>query len=236
MSTDSGDAGFGVVEGHVGPGRERLLTDLREASVTVENWRTEASDGAVRSLREAMADATGLLNVTEAAATVILRLAKATEVSISLLDGDHYWDIVDVSVDPARGTLYPDFRYLLSDYPVGSDRLLSGRGYVAHGDDDEVMVEYARQCPDAPVGSIMSAPIIALGGVHGEVLLVREVGGSPFTRDELDLVSECAPLLGARLPALVAAYKEAESDPVHSGAMAELSQELDALLEGDSTN
>jgi GAF domain-containing protein len=183
-------------------------------------------------MRTAMAAAAGLLNVTEAAAAVICALTGAAEVSISLLDGDHYWDVVDVSADPGRGTLYPDFRYPLTDYPVGSDRLLSGRGYVGSDSNDEVMVEYARQCPDAPVGSIMSAPIIALGGVHGEVFLVREVGAPTFTRDELDLVSECAPLFGARLPALITAYKETESDPIHSQAMPRLTRVLDDLLDG----
>ena len=217
------------------PGNERLFSDLREASISVETWRVSASDEAVRSLRAAMADATGLLNVTEAAASVILQLTAAYEVSVSLLDGENYWDVVDVS-SHARGTLYPDLRYPLSDYPVGSDRLLSGRGYVGNETNDDVMIEYARQCPDAPVGSIMSVPIIALGGVHGEVFLIRDVGEPPFTRDELDLVSECAPLLGARLPALIAAYKDSKPDPAHSDAMAQLSQELDALLEERPTD
>src|SRR5215211_6278148 len=117
------------------PGRERLFTDLREASISVETWRLTASDEAVRSLRAAMADATGLLNVTEAAASAIRELTAAHEVSVSLLDGDSYWDVVDVSNDAARGTLYPDLRYPLSDYPVGSDRLLSGRGYVGNESD-----------------------------------------------------------------------------------------------------
>jgi len=217
------------------PESERLFSDLREASISVETWRVSASDEAVRSLRAAMAEATGLLNVTEAAATVILQLTAAYEVSVSLLDGENYWDVVDVS-SHARPTLYPNLRYPLSDYPVGSDRLLSGRGYVGNESNDEVMLEYARQCPDAPVGSIMSVPIIALGGVHGEVFLIRDVGEPPFTRDELDLVSECAPLLGARLPALIAAYKDAVPDLAHSDAMSQLSQELDALLEEQPTD
>jgi GAF domain-containing protein len=183
-----------------------------------------------------MSGAVGLLQVAEAAATAIMYLASADEVSISLLDRDHYWDVVDVSMDPERGTLFPDFRYQLADYPVGSDRLLSGRGYIGGDATDEVMIEYARQCPDAPVGAIMSAPIIALGGVHGEIFLIRHVGAQTFTRDELDLVSECAPLLGARLPSLVAAYKEAELDPVRSGAMEQLAHELDALLDDESVD
>ena len=53
-----------------------------------------------------------------------------------------------------------------------------------------------------------------------------------FTRDELDPVSECAPLFGARLPALITAYKETESDPTHNRVMPRLSRELDQLLDG----
>ena len=206
------------------PNGERLLSE-----------RSDATD-ALRFVRAEMATAVGLMKVAEAAATALMQLTAADEASISLLDGDHYWDIVDVSRDPLRGTLYPDDRYLLSDYPVGSERLLAGRGYIGGDENDEVMIEYARQVPHAPVGSIMSSPIIALGGVHGEVFLIRKVGAPSFTRDELDLLSECAPLLGARLPALIAAYKKTESDPVHSEAMAGLTEELDALLESESTD
>ncbi|MDH4074210.1 MAG: GAF domain-containing protein [Gammaproteobacteria bacterium] len=214
-------------------GREGVLADRRDTSVLVEHWRVTASDEAIQQLRTAMASATGLLKVTEAAATVILQLTAAQEVSISLLDGEHHWDVIDVSADPERGTLHPDLRYRLSDYPVGSDRLLSGRGYVGNAADDPVMVEYALQNPDAPVGSIMSAPIIALGGVHGEIFLVREVGAPPFTRDELDLVSECAPLLGARLPALIAAYRDQVQDKPN--AMAGLAKDLEALFDDRHT-
>jgi GAF domain-containing protein len=218
------------------PERERLLTDPFETSDAFETSRLTAIEDAVRSLRGAMAAATGLLSVSEAAASVLLELAAAKEVSISLLDGDHYWDVVDVSADPVRGTLFPDYRYRLTDFPVGSERLLAGKGYVASDANEPVMVEYTSQAPYAPVGSIMSAPIMALGGVHGEVFLIREVGATPFSRDELELVSECVPLLGARLPALIAAYKEAESDPAHSEAMAQLTHELDVLLEDTPTD
>jgi GAF domain-containing protein len=215
---------------------ERTLTDLREASVFVQHWRMTASDEAIDAVRTAMSATTGLISVTEAAASVILSLTAAHEASISLLDGDHYWDVVDVSADPARGTLYPDYRYPLADFPIGSERLLSGRGYCGSHATDPVMIEYARQCPDAPVGSILSAPIIALGGVHGEVFLIRERHAPGFTRDELDLVSECAPLLGARLPALVAAYKAVVPGASKDVTMARLNDELASLLENDEAD
>jgi hypothetical protein len=110
--------------------------------------------------------------------------------------------------------------------------LLAGRGYVSGEAIDEVLVEYERQWPDVPVGSIMSAPIIALGGVHGEVFLVRDTETPPFTTEEVSVVSDYATLLGARLPALVASYRETGSAGNEAGAMDQLSQNLDALLEG----
>jgi GAF domain-containing protein len=189
-----------------------------------------AAEDAVAALRSAMASATGLLNVTEAAASVIADLVAAREVSISLLDDGSHWDVVDVSSDPGRETFYPNLRYPMSDYPIASDRLLSGRGYVASTANDPLMLEYAEQVPDAPIGAMMSAPIIALGGVHGEIFLIREVGAEPFTLSELALVTECAPLLGARLPALIRAYKEMEDDPAITPAMDKLTGDLDHLL------
>lgn len=199
-----------------------------------EHAITDGSD-AYASVRTAVSGAVGLLNVAEAAGLAIMHAMSAWELSITLLDGDHYWDIVDVSVEPTRGTRFPNHRYPLTDYPLGTKMLLTGRGYVAGEAIDEALVEYERQWPDVPVGSIMSAPIIALGGVHGEVFLVRDTETPPFTSDELDVVSECATLLGARLPALVASYRETGSGREGASTMDQLSQNLDALL-GDRPN
>lgn len=196
-----------------------------------EHATTDGPD-AYASVRTAMSGAVGLLNVAEAAGLAIMHAMSAWELSITLLDGDHYWDIVDVSVEPSRGTRFPNHRYPLTDYPIGTSMLLAGRGYVGGEAIDEVLVEYERQWPDVPVGSIMSAPIIALGGVHGEIFLVRDTETPPFTTDHLGIVSECATLLGARLPALVTSYREARPAGEDAGTMDQLSQNLDALLDG----
>jgi hypothetical protein len=189
---------------------------------------------AVALVRAAMSDAVGLLRVAEAAAVEIMHLMSAWEVSITLLDGDNYWDIVDVSVVPSRGTRFPDHRYLLSDFPIGTSKLLAGQGYTSGEAIDEVLVEYERQWSDVPVGSILSAPIIALGGVHGEIFLVRDTETTHFTRDDLDVVTECATLLGARLPALVSAYREQRAGSPAGTSMDTLTHDLDVLLGGQS--
>jgi hypothetical protein len=56
--------------------------------------------GAYASVRTAMSDAVGLLSVAEAAGLAIMHAMNAWELSVTLLDGDNYWDIVDVSVEP----------------------------------------------------------------------------------------------------------------------------------------
>jgi hypothetical protein len=108
--------------------------------------------------------------------------------------------------------------------------MLSGKGYISGNAAEEVMQEIERQWPEVPVGSIMSAPIIALGGVHGEIFLVRDPDTTPFVRDELDLAAEMATLLGARLPALVSLYLDSTDTPSSSLAMPTLTHQLKEIL------
>lgn len=184
----------------------------------------------VSRVRAAMADAVGLLEVAAAVAAEIRELTSAWEISVTLIDGDDYWDIVDDSSNPERGLRYPDHRYPLSDFAIGSEYLLAGQGYTSGDPIEEVLAEYARQWPEVPVGSIMAAPIIALDGVHGELFLVRDKDTPPFTQDELDTVTECAALFGARLPALVASYREELPDAGDGRTLARLRETLGSLL------
>jgi hypothetical protein len=192
---------------------------------------TPSTDEALTLVREAMASATGLLPVTEAAALAIAALTSAWEVTISLIDGSEYWDIVDVCREPDGWPRFPNFRYPLSDYPVGTERMLSGKGYTSGNAADEVMKEIERQWPEVPISSIMSAPIIALGGVHGEIFLVRDASVPPFNRDELDVVSEVATLLGARLPALVSNYLDSLDTSDAAESMPTLTHQLREMLD-----
>jgi hypothetical protein len=174
------------------------------------------------------------MDVAAAVATTIRTLTCAWEISVTLIDGDAYWDIVDDSSNPARGRRYPNHRYPLSDFPVGTEYLLAGRGYISGDPIEEVLAEYGRQWPDVPAGSIMSAPIVALDGVHGELFLVRDNETPAFTNDELSIVTECATLFGARLPALVASFRE-ELPEAHDGrTMERLRNTLGSLLAEDN--
>jgi len=173
--------------------------------------------------------------VAEAAAIAIRSLMSAWEVTISLIDGSEYWDIVDICEEPDGWPRFPDYHYQLSQYPVGTERMLSGKGYTSGNAADEVMLEIERQWPEVPIGSIMSAPIIALGGVHGEIFLVRDGDTPPFNRDELDVMSEVATLLGARLPALVSNYLDSQDDANRSQSMPKLTHQLREMLD-DGTN
>lgn len=193
--------------------------------------RIPTTEEALTVVREAMASATGLLPVAEAAAVAIRRLMSAWEVTISLIDGSEYWDIVDICEEPDGWPRFPDYRFPLSDYPVGTERMLSGKGYVSGNAADEVMLEIERQWPEVPVGSIMSAPIIALGGVHGEIFLVREGSAHPFNRDELDVMSEVATLVGARLPALVSNYLDSQDTATAADSMPTLTHQLREILD-----
>jgi hypothetical protein len=178
-----------------------------------------------------MSSATGLLPVAEAAAEVFAELMSSWETTISLIDGQEYWDIVDICDEPEGWPRFPDFRYPLDSYPVGTERMMAGKGYVTGDAVDEVMVEFERQWPEVPVGSIMSIPIIALGEVHGELFLVRRPGQVRFNRDDLDVGSELATLFGARLPALVTAYFEARGDGSTSESLPDLARDLQEPLD-----
>ena len=189
-------------------------------------------EDALDKVRQAMAGAVGLLPVTQAAAQAICDVMNATQTTVILIDNDCYWDVADVWVQP------PDFessprrsRYPISDYPVGTERLMSGRGYFSGDAVDEALIECKRLWPRASIGSIMGVPIIALGEIHGEIFLMRDESSAPFNRDDLDVVAELAPLVGARLPALLANYADDDKDGATAPAMPRLASRLKNFLE-----
>lgn len=187
---------------------------------------------AFRLMRESMSSVVGLLPVAEAAAEAICWLARSFEVTVSLIDQGGYWDVVDVCAEPTDYPRFPNHRYSFDDYEFGTDRLMAGKGYFSGDAAEEVLVEYKRQWPETPVGSIMGVPIIAFGAVHGEVFLVRCDDAPPFGPADLELVAELATLLGARLPALLVARHQGA--PGNDGwAMRALSESLGEHLGTD---
>ena len=186
---------------------------LSQRSADQEHYRAALSTAAIQRCKRAMADAVGLLPVAEAAAASIHETVRATCVTVILMDGDQFWDLVDVWSPGFDYDRFPvDSRYPTSVYPVATERLLSGRGYFTGDAVDEVLIEYRRLWPEVNIGSIMGVPIIAMGEVHGEIFLLRDDMKPAFDRDEMDLVADLATLLGARLPALLAGHEDA-SEP-----------------------
>jgi GAF domain-containing protein len=193
---------------------------------------------AVDRVRRAMAGAVGLIPVVDAAATAICHEAGADGTGINLLDGREYWDLVEVWLEDRGYEHFPEnTRYPSDRYPQATERLLSGKGYFSGDVADEVLVEYQLLWPELDIRSIMGVPIIALGEVHGEIFLLRLAGSPAFTRDDLDLVAELASILGARLPALLASYREGPGRhlPEAGGdgeqrTLSRLSAKLDDLL------
>ncbi len=195
--------------------------------------RPDASrEVALDKVRQAMAGAVGLIPVMQAAAQAICDVMNATQTTMILIDNDCYWDVADVWVQP------PDFepipkrsRYPISNYPVGTERLMSGRGYFSGDAADEALIECKRLWPKTSIGSIMGVPIIALGEIHGEIFLMRDENSARFNRDDLDKVAELAPLVGARLPALLANYADSDKDDAHASAMPRLASRLKNFLQ-----
>src|SRR3954463_15603184 len=207
--------------------REPVLAGAHKDVLPHDDETPMPTEAALQRVRLAMSAVSGLLPVAEAAAEEFSSIFSAWETTITLIDDADYWDIVHVSHDDDDYPRFPDLRYALSDYPIGTERMMAGKGYVSGGAVDEVKVEYERQWPEVPVGSIMSIPIIAKGEIHGEIFVVRHRDTPPFSRDHLDLGSELATLFGARLPALVTTYLESRGGKGGSDALRGLTSELD---------
>jgi hypothetical protein len=186
---------------------ERVAADLRQADRLSESERKTAHEQAFRLMRDAMSNAVGLMPVAEAAAVAICKLASAWEVTISLLTQGHYWDVADVYAGHTTYPRFPNVRYPIAEYPIGTERSWPARA-------TSVATRRTRLSPSTH-DSGPGPPWVNHGCAHHrawcgtrEVFLVRTNVMPDFTRDEQDLVSEFATLLGARLPALVAAYDQ----------------------------
>jgi len=171
------------------------------------NWLGSSRVDACQRVRNAMADAAGLLPVAEAAAETILGVLGAATVSVTLLDPerDEYWDLVSVGALMPGDERFPlNARYPASGFPEATKRLLNEDGYLSLDSSDRVLVEYHTHWPgDINIGSIMGAPLVAGAEVRGEILVARDRRAPRFSRLDLDLAREMSTVLGDRLPSLL---------------------------------
>ncbi|HVQ88859.1 MAG TPA: hypothetical protein VMT88_11840, partial [Actinomycetes bacterium] len=94
-------------------------------------------------VREALSRSIGLLPVCETAAHVLREHLDAAAVRISLLDVDHYLDIVNAGVRAPDQTTHPGHGwYPRSHYPTASKAVLAGESYRRSDPADPVVSEY----------------------------------------------------------------------------------------------
>lgn len=197
-------------------------SDQRNSSVTWERRRVPRPEACLL-VREAMGGTVGLLPVVEAAAQAVRELVGATSVRISLLDRDHYLDLVNVGVfspdeksHPGRGW------YPTSHYPAAAKRLLTGEVYFSSNLSDPLVTEYQHVWTQYSIKAVMGVPIISLMRVVGQVFVMRDAQlPSPFSHFDVQVATEAAMTLGVRLPALLASYigahPGAQPEPLRSG-------------------
>jgi GAF domain-containing protein len=155
-------------------------------------------------LREAIDNKSDLLGVVEAAASVIREELSARTVTVTLLQDDHYRDLVKVGDYAPEEAVDPNDRFPASDYPEATARLLAHEAYVSgstHG--LEVVQEHLQIVPPDRVSGFMGVPIVAAGEVRGEVFATRKASEPSFTTDDVSVARDLATELGSAFPALL---------------------------------
>ncbi|HVQ88579.1 MAG TPA: hypothetical protein VMT88_10400 [Actinomycetes bacterium] len=167
-------------------------------------WSPAARLWATQTVREVLAEASDLLGASEGFAEVVRECLNARSVSITLIEGDDFRDLVNVGrLAPDQVRFPVDQRYPLSSYPATTERLLSHEGYLSTSSSLEVVREYIAQSPRETVGCFMGLPIAALGEVRGELFAFRDPDVPVFLPADLDIARDLATQFGAQLPDLL---------------------------------
>jgi len=167
-------------------------------------WSGRARLSATNRLRVVTEDKSGLLPVAEAAAEVIRKILVARRVSVTLLEGDEYRDLVNVGdLAPDQARFPKGQRYPTSDYPATTASLRVNRGYISTSGDLDVVREYIALSPRPTFGCFMGVPIIAFGAVQGEVFATRDPHDPVFLDEDMEVARDLATSFGTRLPDLV---------------------------------
>jgi hypothetical protein len=141
-------------------------------------------------------DVTSLIH---GSALAVHELMAASTVSVTLIIGDEFIDIVNVGYLGKGQVAFPeDQRYPLSEYPAAAERLLSHRGYLST-ESLAVVEEYIAQLPYAVPECFMGVPIVAGGEVLGELFLSRQGDQPAYTHEDIELAIDVATVIGSRL-------------------------------------
>jgi GAF domain-containing protein len=167
-------------------------------------WGPSARMRARSRLREVISERSGLLPVVEAAATVICEELSARTVTVTLMQGDYYRDLVKVGEYDPEEAVDPDDKFPVSDYPEATARLLAHEAYVSGTNGHKVAEEHMPIVPPARVSGFMGVPIVAQGEVRGEVFATRRATEPSFTSDDVSVARDLATELGTSFPALLA--------------------------------
>lgn len=171
-----------------------------------KSWGPSTRLNVTNRIRAIIADEQGLNATSEAVAEEMMALFVAEACSISLLDESGYRDIVNLgSLAPGDKRFPgPDFRYPARDFPLSTELLLKGTGYISANARSDLYKEYQGMWPQMPAGSFMGVPIVASGQVGGEVYLARGAKQPPFSSEDLDVARDLATPYGSALPRLLA--------------------------------
>ena len=170
-------------------------------------WGASTRLNAAKQVRAAIADADGLLQVTEAVTETMLQLFVADACSFSLLGDGYFRDVVNVGKLAPGDKRFPDMDRLYpeADFPLCTRLLKEAGGYLSTSRESEIYREYQGMWPQMPDGSFLGVPVVAAGQVFGELYLARSANKPPFTPEDMDAARDLATPLGSTLPTLLRA-------------------------------
>ncbi|MEO8329197.1 MAG: GAF domain-containing protein [Candidatus Nanopelagicales bacterium] len=165
-------------------------------------WSATARDAASKRIREVLDSTSALLPAVEAVGEAFAEVMVAKTVTITLLDDDGYWDLVNIGDLPPEEVRFPNERYPASLYPTATARLLAREGYISSDATMDVDAEHPHNSAWLGVGSFMGVPIVAAAEMRGEILVTRGAEAPAFLLDDLAVAEDMATQFGALLPGL----------------------------------
>ncbi|HVQ89054.1 MAG TPA: GAF domain-containing protein [Actinomycetes bacterium] len=178
-----------------------------------KGWSTTARRNAVDRVRVALTKGTDLRTVSESVAETIGDLFTAKACTISLLDARGYRDVVNIGALAPNDKRFPDpdYYYDVERFPLSTQLLMDGSGYLSTTTTSPIYKEYQGMWPQMPAGSFLGVPIIAAGEVRGELYLARGEEAPLFMNDDLEMARDLATQYGSVLPSLLSSESQKDS-------------------------